>query len=60
MKELIEELESELMSLREELHSYADGNKAAGRRARRHTLNIERLGKQFRKESVAGTPEKEK
>jgi hypothetical protein len=36
----------------EEATKHAEGNKSAGARARKQTLLLEKLGKQYRKETV--------
>lgn len=53
MKELIEQLEQKATDLFRDAHSQLDkGNKAAGLRARRTSLEMEPLLKQFRKMSL--------
>jgi peptide subunit release factor 1 (eRF1) len=53
MKELIEQLEQKTTDLFRDAHSQLDkGNKAAGLRARRTSLEMEPLLKQFRKMSL--------
>lgn len=44
---------NEVISILQENLAKAEGNKAAAARARKATLELEKLGKQFRKESVA-------
>jgi hypothetical protein len=46
MMEMMEDMEKELVSWIEK------GNKSSAKRARKLTLEFEKLGKQFRKESV--------
>ncbi len=52
MEELIKQIGLAIGELTSNLEMYAKGNKSAGVRARKATLKLERLGKQFRKESV--------
>lgn len=52
MKKLIEEMEQGIEVLAEELKG-AETNKSAAARARKATLHLAELGKQFRKFSVA-------
>lgn len=56
MKELIEKIntEFEVFSTDVELH-VGKGNKAAGTRARKSTLALEKLLKEFRKTSLANS-----
>ena len=42
-----------LVGVRKILAKAADGNKAAAARARKATLELEKLGKAFRKQSIA-------
>lgn len=61
MKELIEQLEQKTADLFRDAHSQLDkGNKAAGLRARRISLEMESLLKQFRKMSLEIANEKRK
>ena len=53
MKELIAQLDGVLDALKVDLAKAADGNKAAAARARKATISLEKLGKEFRKVSVA-------
>lgn len=53
MEELIIKIQTLTGSLSGDLSKFNDGNKAAGARARKATLELEKLYKQFRKESVA-------
>lgn len=60
MKELIEQLESKMMALLQNAKSQMEkGNKAAGLRARRISLDMEPMLKQFRKQSLAASQTKE-
>ena len=52
MKEVIAQLTAAVADLQVNL-AKAEGNKAAAARARKASLLVEKLGKQFRKESVA-------
>lgn len=52
MKELIEAIKALHDDLNTNMESSLNGNKAAGARARKNTLALERLYKQFRKESI--------
>lgn len=52
MNDLIKQIQSEIDSLDENLDKYKQGNKAAGLRARKNSLELEKLFKTFRKESV--------
>ena len=61
MKELIEQLEQKTTELFRDARSQFDkGNKAAGLRARRTSLEMEPLLKQFRKMSLEMTNERRK
>lgn len=54
MKELVENLIKIADEIKTDLNLYVEkGNKSAGRRARKKTLEFEKLSKQFRKDSVA-------
>ncbi len=53
MKELIAQIDGILDALKADLAKAAEGNKAAAARARKATLELEKLGKEFRKVSVA-------
>ncbi len=60
MKELIGQLELKMTALLQNARSQMEkGNKAAGLRARRVSLDIEPLLKQFRKKSLAASQAKE-
>jgi hypothetical protein len=53
MKELIEKINSEFEAFKTDAGSQAEnGNKAAGTRARKSTLSLEKLLKEFRKTSL--------
>ena len=53
MKELLVEINAKMQTFRTESAKFAEeGNKSAGVRARKATLALEKLFKQFRKESV--------
>lgn len=54
MKELIEKIETAYASFAKDAAAQAEnGNKAAGTRARKASLEIEKLMKEFRKSSLA-------
>ena len=53
MKETIAKINEVIAALQADLAKAAEGNKAAAARARKATLELEKLGKQFRKESIA-------
>lgn len=53
MKETIAKLNDVMAVLQAELAKAAEGNKAAAARARKATLELEKLGKEFRKQSIA-------
>lgn len=53
MKETIAKINEVMASLQAELAKAAEGNKAAASRARKATLELEKLGKEFRKQSIA-------
>lgn len=52
MEELINSIKATTEALNDNLGKYQNGNKAAGRRARKCTLALTKLGKQFREESL--------
>ncbi len=52
MKELIDNINAHIETFKAETAKFSDGNKAAGVRARKATLALEKLFKEFRKESV--------
>ena len=51
MKELVEKMVEVLDALKADLAK--EGNKAAAARARKATMTLEKLGKEFRKASIA-------
>ena len=53
MKETNAKMNEVMASLQAELAKAAEGNKAAASRARKATLELEKLGKEFRKQSIA-------
>ncbi len=53
MKETIAKINEVLAVLQAELAKAGEGNKAAAARARKATLELEKLGKEFRKVSIA-------
>lgn len=53
MKEVIAKINEVVAALQADLDKAAEGNKAAGARARKATLELEKLGKEFRKASIA-------
>jgi len=53
MKETIAKINEVIAVLQAELAKAAEGNKAAAARARKATLELEKLGKEFRKQSIA-------
>ena len=53
MKETIAKINEVLSVLQTELAKANEGNKAAAARARKATLELEKLGKEFRKVSIA-------
>ena len=54
MKTLVEQLASNFEAFAKDAQAQVEkGNKAAGARARKASLEIEKLLKQFRKESIA-------
>lgn len=52
MEELVKTISASLIELDKNLGDSAKGNKAAGRRARKNTLELEKMFKEFRKKSV--------
>lgn len=52
-KETIAKISEVMAVLQAELAKAAEGNKAAAARARKATLELEKLGKEFRKQSIA-------
>lgn len=55
MEELIKSIQTAQNNFNINLDAYLKGNKAAGARARKNTLELDKLYKQFRKESVAAS-----
>ena len=53
MVETINSINEVITSLQANLAKAVEGNKAAAARARKDTLALEKLGKEFRKQSVA-------
>ena len=52
MEELINTIKAETEALNDNLGKYQNGNKAAGARARKATLALAKLGKEFRVLSI--------
>ncbi len=52
LKETIQKLRSITREMEFELHKSEEGNKAASRRVRKLTLELTKVGKQYRKESI--------
>ena len=53
MKELVEKITATVQEFEKEATAHVEnGNKAAGTRARKATLELEKLMKQFRKDSI--------
>ena len=53
MEQLVKELEAKMAEFAKNANAQVEkGNKAAGTRARKASLEIEKLMKQFRKESI--------
>ena len=53
MQEPIAKINDVIAALQADLAKAAEGNKAAAARARKSTLELENLGKAFRKQSIA-------
>lgn len=53
MKETIAKMNEVIAALTADLAKANEGNKAAAARARKATLELEKLGKEFRKASIA-------
>jgi hypothetical protein len=53
MKDTVDTMESLLQQLKKDLAKTTKGNKAAAQRVRTATLKLEKVGKEFRKESMA-------
>ena len=52
MKELLEQIGAEIETFQKESQAHAEGNKAAGGRARKSTLELTKLFKDYRKVTV--------
>lgn len=52
MKELLDQINAQIEAFKTESELHAQGNKAAGTRARKATLELTKLFKDFRKVSV--------
>lgn len=52
MEELIKSIQTVQTALNTNLEAYLKGNKSAGQRARKNTLELEKLFKQYRKASM--------
>lgn len=52
MNELVEKINAEIETFKKESESHLGGVKAAGARARKSTLELEKLFKEFRKVSI--------
>lgn len=53
MLELLEKINTEIAAFQKDSNSFAEkGNKAAGARARKASLELTKLFKEFRKESI--------
>ena len=60
MKELVEKINAELEAFKNNSNSFVEkSNKAAGARARKNSLELTKLFKEFRKESIKGQIMKE-
>lgn len=56
MEQLVKAIEAQMAEFAKNANDQVEkGNKAAGTRARKISLDIEKLLKQFRKESIAAT-----
>lgn len=56
MKEMVNNILEKMKEFEKDATSYVEkGNKAAARRARKYTLELEKLMKEFRKASVEDT-----
>lgn len=60
LSETMSKLEHLLSNLAKDLMKVARGNKSAAQRVRVGTLRLEKVGKQFRKESVAAAKKPKK
>ena len=52
IKTIVYNINLETLQLQENLEKFEKGNKAAGKRARKNTLTLAKLYKEFRAESV--------
>ena len=52
IKTIVYNINVETLLLKENLEKFEQGNKSAGQRARKNTLNLTKLYKEFRAESV--------
>ena len=52
MKEILEQINAAIETFQKESQSHAEGNKAAGGRARKSTLELTKLFKDYRKVTV--------
>lgn len=52
MKELSEKISAKTAEFEKDMKANVEGNKAAGVRARKNTLELEKLFKQYRKASI--------
>lgn len=52
LKNVLDYIENETQELKENIEKFKKGNKAAGQRARKNTLTLAKLYKEFRAESV--------
>ena len=52
MNELVDKINAEIETFKKESQSHLDGVKAAGARARKSTLELTRLFKDYRKDSI--------
>lgn len=52
MKALLDQIAVQIETFQKESAAHAEGNKAAGGRARKATLELTKLFKDFRKESI--------
>ena len=55
LKKIVEELKSNYEAFAKDADACVNGNKAAGARARKVSLELEKLTKQFRKVSIDAT-----
>ena len=53
MKETLAKINEVIAALQADLAKASEGNKSAAARARKSTLELEKLGKAFRKQSIA-------